>query len=174
MNRQALILVDIQQAMLNENNPVYLGKNLIENARDLINKARLADMDVVYIQHEAGMSKPLEKGTEGWKIHPVIKPEPGDLIIHKKTPDSFYQTELNNELKSRGITEVVITGIQTEICVDTTCRRAFSLGYKVTLVSDTHSTWSSKHLTAEKIINHHNDVLRWFAAVKPSNEITFK
>jgi hypothetical protein len=47
------------------------------------------------------------------------------------------------------------------------------MGYKVTLVSDTHSTWSSEEITAQQIINHHNNVLRWFADVYPSHEIKF-
>lgn len=76
-------------------------------------------------------------------------------------------------MKKRGIEHVFITGIQTEVCVDTTCRRAFSMGYKVTLVTDTHSTWSSEEITAQQIINHHNSVLRWFADVFPSREIIF-
>ncbi|KAA0547467.1 isochorismatase family protein [Bacillus sp. BGMRC 2118] len=65
------------------------------------------------------------------------------------------------------------TGIQTEACVDTTCRRGFSMGYKVTLVSDSHSTWDSVEITAQQIINHHNGMLLWFADIVPSNEIEF-
>lgn len=59
------------------------------------------------------------------------------------------------------------------MCIDTTCRRAFSLGYKVTLVSDAHSTWNSQVITAQQIINHHNSVLRWFADVYSSRDIKF-
>ena len=47
------------------------------------------------------------------------------------------------------------------------------MGYKVTLVEDTHSTWDSNELTAQLIINHHNNALNWFADVYPSNEIKF-
>lgn len=100
-------------------------------------------------------------------------PDKQDVIIQKATPDSFLNTTLEDELKKQGIEQLVITGIQTEVCVDTTCRRAFSLGYKVTLISDTHSTWDSQAITAQEIINHHNGVLRWFAEVNPSRSITF-
>jgi nicotinamidase-related amidase len=55
------------------------------------------------------------------------------------------------------------SGAQTEVCVDTTCRRAFSLGFSVTLVSDGHSTWDNATLTADQIIRHTNDTLAgWF------------
>jgi nicotinamidase-related amidase len=59
------------------------------------------------------------------------------------------------------------------VCVDTTCRRAFSLGYKVTLAQDAHSTWKTDHPTASQIIEHHNRVLRWFANLKDSSKISF-
>ena len=59
------------------------------------------------------------------------------------------------------------------MCVDTTCRRDFSMGYKVTLISDVHSTWNSNELSAQQIINHHNGVLRWFANVYPYEEVVF-
>ncbi|HEX3047657.1 MAG TPA: isochorismatase family protein, partial [Bacillota bacterium] len=62
----------------------------------------------------------------------------------------------------------------TEFCVDTTCRRAFSLGYETTLVQDAHSTFHSKVLTAPQIIAHHNNVLGgWFVTLKSTGEIDF-
>ncbi|CAG9620458.1 Peroxyureidoacrylate/ureidoacrylate amidohydrolase RutB [Sutcliffiella rhizosphaerae] len=100
-------------------------------------------------------------------------PEEKDVIIQKFTPDSFLHTSLDEELKKQDIKHVILTGIQSEVCVDTTCRRAFSLGYKVTLVSDTHSTWDSKEITAQQIIDHHNRALKWFADVYPASDIRF-
>lgn len=101
------------------------------------------------MQHNAPTGKPLEYGTKGWEIHPEIAPKVGDIIIQKTTPDSFFKTTLEEELKKQGIEHLVIAGIQSEVCVDTTCRRAFSLNYKVTLVSDAHSTWDSKKFLAQ-------------------------
>lgn len=77
---------------------------------------------------------------------------------------------MQETLDSNGINELLITGIQSEVCVDTTCRRAFSEGYKVTLLSDVHSTWKTNHLPADQIINHHNHVLKWFAEVIDSEK----
>jgi len=62
-------------------------------------------------------------------------------------------------------------GAQTEVCVDTTCRRAFSLGFEVTLVSDGHSTWENATLTADQIIRHTNDTLAgWFVRLARVDE----
>jgi hypothetical protein len=95
-------------------------------------------------------------------------------VIQKHHPDAFQDTNLQPELESRGIERLVIAGIQTEYCVDTTCRRAYSLGYDVTLVKDAHSTWDTDCLTAPQIIAHHNNVLGgWFVELKEASEIEF-
>jgi nicotinamidase-related amidase len=173
MMKNALLIIDVQNGMFQEGNVVYKGERLLQTLKDLIEKARSSETSIFFIQHNAPAGKPLEHGTRGWEIHPEITPNPQDIIIQKTTPDSFYKTSLDDELKKQGIEHLVIAGIQTEACVDTTCRRAFSLDYKVTLASDAHSTWDSQDITAQQIINHHNGVLRWFADLYPSNEITF-
>jgi nicotinamidase-related amidase len=94
------------------------------------------------------------------------------VVVQKHHPDAFQDTNLRRELESKSIERLIITGIQTEYCVDTTCRRAYSLGYDVTLVKDAHSTWSTDHLTAPQIIAHHNAVLGgWFAELKEMIEL---
>jgi nicotinamidase-related amidase len=169
----AFVIIDVQKGMFPEDAPVYKGENLISTLGTLLGKARAAGHPVIYIQHNAPAGKPLEHGKEGWEIHEGIKPRPEDVIIQKKTPDSFFNTTLELELTNKGIDHLYLAGIQTEACVDTTCRSAFSRGYKVTLISDAHSTWDSSELTAQQIINHHNGVLRWFADVYASGEIEF-
>lgn len=137
-------------------------------------EARTAGIPIIYVQHNGYSGHPLEPGSDGWPIHPAIAPAEGELIVGKSTPDSFHETTLQQELTNRGITKLVVTGIQTELCVDTTCRRAKSLGYETTLVTDAHSTWNSRTLTAPQIIAHHNAALTgWFVTPKATNEIHF-
>ncbi|NOU93632.1 isochorismatase family protein [Paenibacillus sp. LMG 31456] len=169
----ALLIIDVQNAMFIESDPVFQGEALLNKIQNLISKARVRNIPIFYVQHHEGQGQPLEQGKPGWLIHPSIEPHPIDSIIQKNTPDSFYQTTLQQELTNKEINEVIIAGIQSEICVDTTCRRAFSLGYKVTLVQDAHSTWNTQYLTASQIIQHHNSVLRWFSTVKNTEDIIF-
>lgn len=171
MGNKALVIIDVQNGMFLEEEEVFNSNGLLQGIKRLIKQARSARMPVVYIQHNEKAGYPLEKGTYGWEIHSEISPEEGDIIIQKTTPDSFFKTSLEQELKGKGIEHLYLVGIQTEVCVDTTCRSAFSKGYMVTLVSDLHSTWPSEELTAQQIINHHNGTLRWFAEVQSSNEI---
>ena len=75
-------------------------------------------------------------------------------------------------LAAEDVNDLLIMGAQTEVCVDTTCRRAFSLGFSATLVSDGHSTWDNATLTADQIIRHTNDTLAgWFVRVIPVGEV---
>lgn len=173
LTKEALLIVDVQNGMFQEGEEVFQGDRLIQNLNDLLIRARSMEIPIFYVQHNETAGKQLEHGTNSWEIHSSITPKSEDIIIQKTTPDSFFNTSLEQELKKQEIEHLIIAGIQTEVCVDTTCRRAFSMGYKVTLVSDTHSTWDSKELTAEQIINHHNIVLRWFADVYPSKDIKF-
>lgn len=170
MQKTALLVIDVQNEMYEESNPVYKAVEMIGNLQSLIQKARSADVPVVFVQHN---DEGLVKGTHYWEIHPSVSPEEGDAVIQKWTPDSFHQTNLKEELEAKGIQHLVVTGNQTEMCVDTTCRRAFSLGYNVTLVKDAHGTWDSASLSAGQIIGHHNGVLGNFADLKETNEVQF-
>lgn len=171
--KKALLIIDVQNGMFPKENAVHNGERLLLRISSLLTQARLTKTPVIYIQHNAPIGRPLEYKTSGWEIHPDIAPEKEDIIIQKTTPDAFFQTSLEDTLNQLDIEHVIITGIQTEACVDTTCRRAFSNHFKVTLVSDAHSTWDTNLLTAEQIIGHHNEVLRWFADVYPSSDISF-
>ncbi|MGI2326915.1 cysteine hydrolase family protein [Planococcus sp. YIM B11945] len=170
MPKTALLVIDAQNEMFAESNPVFQHDKLLENLQSLIEKARSADVAVYFVQHNDGG---LVKGTHDWEIPSVIQPKEGEPIIQKWTPDAFHETALHDQLKAAGINQLVLVGNQTEYCVDMTCRRAFSLGYNVTLAKDAHGTWDSEPLSAKQIIDHHNGVLRTFAAIKETKEIQF-
>lgn len=172
MSDTALLIIDVQAGNFSEPNPVYKGNELLAKIRTLIAKARTAQIPIVYVQNNGGSGDPDEYGTPGWEIHPYIAPVEGDVVVQKKTPDAFHKTKLHRELESSRIKKLIIAGLQTEYCIDTSCRRAFTLGYDVILVSDAHSTWDSPLLTAQQIIKHHNQVLGgWFAVLKNEREI---
>ena len=174
MQKSALLIIDVQNCMFNPVEPVYNSIALLENLQSLIDRARTSNTPVIYVQHNGPVGAPHAPGEPGWAIHPAIAPRPGETIVQKTTPDSFYQTTLKEELTAEGIKQLVIAGIQTDYCVDTTCRRAMSEGYAVTLVSDAHSTWGDSGLSAEQIINHHNQVLgNWFATLATTESLQF-
>jgi nicotinamidase-related amidase len=157
----ALLIVDVQLGMLESPliPPVSQGDELLTTLKNLITRARDAGAPIIYVQHCGMKGHPLEEGAPQWQVHPAIRPREEDVVIHKHYCDSFYKTELNELLHSKSISHLVVAGIQTELCVDTACRRAFSLGYEVTLVEDGHSTWDTEILKAGQIVAHHNATL---------------
>jgi nicotinamidase-related amidase len=173
--KTALLVIDVQGFGFDESDPVYEDDKLLSKIGSLINQVRAARGPVVYVQHCGSEGSVHEPGTPGWKIHPSIAPVAGEVIVQKRHPDSFQDTSLQRELESMGIKKLVIVGLQTEYCVDTTCRRAYSLGYEVTLIKDAHSTWDTDLLTAPQIVAYHNEVLGgWFAKLKAADEIEFQ
>lgn len=174
-NNLAFLIIDLQNGLFSiPDAPIYNGTNLISNIVDLANKARKLTIPIIYIQHCSQPGGLLVPNTKSWEIRSEVAPVQSDLVITKRNPDSFQDTVLKDELEKRGIERLIITGLQTEYCIDTTCRRAFSLGYQTTLVMDGHSTMDSKVLTAAKIIEHHNSILgAFFCDLKPTIEIDF-
>jgi nicotinamidase-related amidase len=174
----ALLIIDVQVGIVEGFN-AYRGGEVLGQINLLRSNARAEDIPIIYIQHDGEKGHPLEAGSEGWKIHPEINPLEGDLVIRKRASDSFFETTLRRELEARGIKCLIITGCMTEYCVDTTARRAVSLGYDVTLVSDAHTTIDNKLLTAAQIIAHHNALLDGFDAgshaitLRPAAQVTF-
>ena len=125
------------------------------------------------VQHIGADEGEFGKEKPTWKIDPRIEPLLSELIF-KRTPDTFHQTSLHEELKKRSICKLVIVGCQTEFCVDTTCRRAFSMGYDSILVEDAHSTFDNEIITSSQIIKHHNGLLGGrFVQLKHTLEIDF-
>jgi len=171
MNNLALIVMDMQVGNFTGPDPIYKWKELLSNILSLIAQMRSIKAPIIYIQNNGGKGDPDEPGTPGWDIHPSISPIEGDITIQKSTPDAFHKTSLKSELKRMKIGKLIIVGLQSEYCIDTTCRRAFNLGYEVVLVEDAHSTWDSELLSAQKIIDHHNNVLgSWFVSLKRTKE----
>jgi nicotinamidase-related amidase len=174
MSDVALLVIDVQMFGFGEDSPVHAGESLLVKVGDLIARARAAGVPVIYVQHCGKAGEIDEPGAPAWEIHPAIAPAESETIVQKRHPDAFQETTLLQELESRNIKRLVVTGMQTEYCVDTTCRRAYSLGYDVVLVQDGHSTWDTEHLTASQVIAHHNATLGgWFVTLKAARDITF-
>lgn len=171
---RGLVVVDVQMAMFDPADPVHDGDALVGRIAGLLAKARAAGAPVVFVQHDGRSPGGLAPGQAGHAIHPAVAPASRETVVHKATPDAFFGTDLDAELRHLGVREVVLAGIQTELCIDTTCRRAVSLGYDVVLVRDGHGTWPRLGLSAEAVIAHHNDVLcAWFATGQDAAHVRF-
>src|SRR6266404_5623152 len=103
----ALIVVDVQVGII-EGFHAYRGREVLEQINRLLSRATTSNTTIIYIQHDGETGHPLEAGTDGWQIHPEIKPREGDLVIRKRAADSFFETPLRQELEARGIKHLVL------------------------------------------------------------------
>ncbi|MBI5878188.1 MAG: cysteine hydrolase [Chloroflexi bacterium] len=173
-NDTALLIIDVQKGLFDLDPPLHDGEGVLATIKSLIDKAHATNTPVIYVQHNGGAKSVLRPDRPGFPIHPAIAPATGDPIFRKNHPDAFQGTELQSYLESHGLKHLVVVGIQSDYCVDTTTRRAYSLGFDVTLVQDGHSTWGDDAISAPQIIAHHNIVLGdSFATLKSAREITF-
>jgi len=162
----ALLIIDVQEGFFDED--LYEADKLIKKLQNLITKARTENVPIIFVRHDRNLE-------HDGDIHPDIYPQDGDIVVSKMESDSFFNTTLQDELSKRDIKKLVIGGLQTEYCVDTATRRAFSMGYEPILVEDAHSTmnYDDAALSAAQIIAHHTNVLRGYAKILPADEIVF-
>ncbi len=173
-NHMALLIIDAQVNMFADEMHVYGPDQLIETISTLAERARLSGIPVIYVRNNGGKGEPDEPGTPGWEIHPALAPRTGEVIIDKAGPDAFEATGLRQVLQSRGIDCLVLTGMQTELCIDTNCRKALDAGYQVILVEDGHSTFDFGEMKAEEAIEKYNLELGRIATVQRAAEIKFR
>lgn len=147
-NDTALVVIDAQVGLMRD---AHCKDEVLQHIAALLEQARASATPVIYVQHDEPGGE-LEPHTPDWQIHPSIEPQAGETVVRKTAPDAFYQTSFQAELEARGIKRLVITGMQTEVCVAATARRAVAQNFDVLLVNDAHTTYDSKTLTAAQII----------------------
>jgi nicotinamidase-related amidase len=108
------------------------------------------------------MGRILVLGEPGNDIIPQLRPEAGELVIDKPGKGAFYATDLQERLKSLGITHLVFTGVTTEVCVQTSMREANDRGYECLLVEDgTESYFPDFKQTTVRMIQSQGGIVGW-------------
>src|SRR5512138_1046037 len=136
MTRTALVVIHVQQGIFAGKKPTPRWPEILERIGALAARAAAAGLPVIYVQHDGGPGHRLEVGSEGWQLDPVLARTRPSAVCRKTACDAFFETPLQAELDRRGVKRLVVAGCMSQFCVDTTCRRAVSLGYDVVLVED--------------------------------------
>jgi nicotinamidase-related amidase len=140
---KALIIIDIQNDYFEGGNCELV--NPMEaslKVKELLEYFRKNSMPIFHVQHinlREG-AKYFLPNTKGVQIHKNVKPLENEIIIEKNFPNSFLKTKLENELRTQNIKELVICGMMSHMCIDSTTRAAFDLGFDCTVVHDACTT----------------------------------
>jgi nicotinamidase-related amidase len=156
--KTALILIDIQNDYFPGGSMELVNvEHAASKARELLDKFRKESAPIFHVQHIAARPNAtfFLPGTRGAEIHNIVKPNAGETVIIKHYPNSFRDTNLQDELKKAGIEKLIICGAMSHMCIDSTTRAAFDLGYECTVVSDACATKdlssNGVHVQAEQV-----------------------
>lgn len=174
----ALILIDIQKGF---DNPIWGRQNNLDaemHAATLLQIWRQTGRPIFHIQHlSQDPSSPLRPGSPGCEIKQEVCPQENEPVIQKHVNSAFISTDLEERLRQAGVTALIITGLTTNHCVETTTRMAGNLGFRTYLVADATATFDRQgphgiFRTAEEIqkmtlLNLHQE----FATIVTTSEL---
>lgn len=143
MNKRATIVVDLQNEYLATGKLPLVGLDAaLANAARVIAAARTKGELLIHVRHEeAERDAPVfAAGTVGVQIIPAVAAKDGELVIVKNYPNSFRGTRLKELLDAKGVTELVVIGAMSHMCIEATSRAAADFGYPVTVVHDACAT----------------------------------
>lgn len=160
----ALLVIDMQVGSFGKDARRYDVPALIGRLNALARRVRDTGGTVIFVQHDGPDGDPHHPSQPGWAILPDLEKLPSDLTVRKTACDSFLHTDLERVLAQHGLRDLIVTGCATDYCVDTTVRSALARGYRTVVPSDGHTTADRPHLSAAKIVEHHNAIWRDFIA----------
>ena len=171
MKNIVLLVVDMQEALVNGD--PFNKENTINNIELLIKECRANNVEVIYVRHDGGTGDELEQGSKGWQIYNQIAPIDGEKIIEKRHCSSFRNTELQSYLNEKNIETIILVGMQTEYCIDTTCKVAFEHGFNVIIPEESNTTLDNESMSGKDIYEYYNFKI-WnnrFATVKKLQDV---
>jgi nicotinamidase-related amidase len=136
---RTLLIIDIQRDYFPGGAyPLVEPEAAAAEASRVLESFRGSGEPVIHMKHvwDAPDAEFMRPGTDGVEIHPAVAPAEGELVLEKSSPNSFVETGLEDELRSRDTSELVVAGMMSSMCVDATVRAAADLGFSPTVVHD--------------------------------------
>ena len=140
-----LLVVDVQCGFDQYNESLHRNTPALErNIARLLDTWRATGRPVVFVQHVSRLPQsPLRPNQPGVEIKSEVRPRTGEPVVQKSVNSAFIGTPLEGDLRAAGRTTLVVTGMQTNLCVSTTARMAGNLGFETYVVSDATATFDN-------------------------------
>ena len=151
--KTALVVIDVQNRVVAG---AYARDAVVANIATLVDRARRADVAVVWVQHN---DEDLVRGSDDWQLVPELSRDDAEPLVEKTYGDAFEGTVLETVLADLAVGKLVVVGAQTDACIRSTLHGALVRGYDATLVSDAHTTEDTTEWGApspDKVIAHTN------------------
>lgn len=152
-----LLVIDTQNLITNEK--LYKFDTFVSNVKEIINKARKNNIEVIYVRHDDGEGSELTKGTDGFEIYEEFQPINGEKIFDKNVNSAFKGTGLLEYLTNKGEKEIIIVGLQTDYCFDATIKCGFEHGFHMIVPAYSNTTVNNKFMSAEQSYRYHNEFM---------------
>lgn len=152
-----LLVIDAQKEITNER--LYKFHEFVSTVKSLIKTARENNIEVIFVRHDDGAGTPMTKGLDGFEIYEEFSPLPNEKIFDKQVNSPFKETGLAEYLSQKGETELIITGLQTDYCIDAAVKCGFERGYKIIVPRLANTTFDNKFMTAESSYEYYNNFM---------------
>ena len=152
-----LLVVDTQKLITNEK--LYNFNAFVSNVEKIISEARKNDIEVIYIRHDDGPGSELTKGTDGFEVYEKFQPINDEKIFDKKVNSAFKGTGLLEYLMDKDEKDIIIVGIQTDLCVDATIKCGFEHGFNMIVPAYANTTVDNKFMSAEQTYKYYNEFI---------------
>jgi nicotinamidase-related amidase len=136
----ALVLIDCQKTYTQGVMELEGVQAALDAAAELLDRARTAGIPIIHIQHDAGPGSPYDVREEIGAIVDSVAPRGDEPVVVKNFPNSFVQTDLQQRLEAVNASNLVLAGFMTHMCVNSTARGAFNLGFAPTVVAAATAT----------------------------------
>lgn len=153
IDNSALIVIDAQNTYLEGVMRLEGVETALEDCKRMLQRFREAGRPIFHIRHDAGVGSPYDVTAPIGQIADDVAPADGEPVITKNYPNSFAETDLDALLKEAGVENLILVGFMSHMCVNSTARGAFTLGYRATVVASATATRALPSSTTGKAIS---------------------
>ena len=151
-----LLVVDMQKA-LTEDGELYDAEAFMDRNIRLIEAARKNNVEVIFVQHDAGEGSGFSVGDEDFEIDPRVAPKDGEKVFVKTINSCFGNTDFKAYMEQQEDKRLMVIGLQTNYCIDATVKSAFERGFDVIVPEGTNSTFDNNYMTGETTVAYYNE-----------------
>ena len=153
--KMILLVIDMQKGLVDED--LYAFDTFIDRTVRLVDTARKNSIEVIFVQHDAGLDSGMSIGDENFEIIDQIAPKEGEKVFIKTINSCFGNNEFKEYVENLDDKRLMIVGLQTNYCIDCTVKSAFERGFEVIIPEGTNSTFDNDYMTGETTVRYYNE-----------------